>query len=653
MAFPFKQKKTATVRSAICVGGWVDPKTKKHHQLRHRGPEHILVYAPTRSGKGVSLIIPTLQMLENESCIITDIKGENWALTAGYRQEVLGHRVLKFDPTCTDGTSCHYNPLKAIRIGTPHEVADALSISQMIVDPDGKGLADHWQKTSNALLGGAILHLLYAQELTDKSLRGLASLLSNPDRPIEETLEAMLTYPHDPELTHGWRNLSGEPTQTNQVIAQSAREALNKSEAERSGVLSTAMSFLSLYRDPIAAEMTATSDFEIDDLMNSETPISLYLVIPPSSISRVRPLVRLMLTQFVSRLTEKMEFENGQGKTPHKWPLTLLFDEFPAFGKLSVIKDAIAFTAGYGIRMMLITQDILQLHESYGREESLSSNCHIRIAFAPNNIQTAEMLSKMCGNITVYRQSMSYSGDRMSVSMRNVQVNETETQRPLLAPDEVSKLPPERMLVFIAGKNPILGTKYFFYEDPVMLARTKIPPPGSPAEQPEPVAAEAPPPATGKGTWIGRLFGNSVKNPKTEASKAEVILGVNAHLPAAGENPEETTGEAAGAAQGLDEDTDLTPSEEGVPDTLEAFLDEAYAQMEEADEEENENEPEVLTETDDDDAMAAIFAEVVVDSLPPGVDPEALIDELDEAPALPEPPPPMPLTSEKRRVFED
>uniref|UniRef100_UPI0022EBDAB5 type IV secretory system conjugative DNA transfer family protein n=1 Tax=Listeria seeligeri TaxID=1640 RepID=UPI0022EBDAB5 len=91
---------------------------------------------------------------------------------------------------------------------------------------------NHWEKTSHALLVGAILHVLYAGE--DKTLRGVANFLSDPASPFELTLHRMMTTPH---LGYG----------PHPVVASAAREVLNKSDNERSGVLSTAMSFLGLY----------------------------------------------------------------------------------------------------------------------------------------------------------------------------------------------------------------------------------------------------------------------------------------------------------------------------------------------------------------------------------------------------------------------
>ena len=255
--------------------------------LRHDGAEHVLCFAPTRSGKGVGLVVPTLLSWPGAS-IVHDIKGENWELTAGLRARF--GRVLLFDPT--NANSAAYNPLLEVRKGE-WEVRDVQNVAEVLVDPEGSlEKRNHWEKTSHSLLVGAILHVLYAE--TDKTLAGVAAFLSDPGRPIESTLSAMMTTPH-----------LGEKG-PHPVIASAARELLNKSDNERSGVLSTAMSFLGLYRDPVVAAVTARCDWRIADIVAGAKPTTLYLVVPPSDISRTKPLVRLVLNQIGRRLTEDL-----------------------------------------------------------------------------------------------------------------------------------------------------------------------------------------------------------------------------------------------------------------------------------------------------------------------------------------------------------
>ncbi len=473
------------------VGGWRDPKTGRLRYLTHSGPEHILALAPTRSGKGVGLVIPTLLAWKG-STVVHDIKGENYALTAGYR-ESLGQRILRFSPT-EKGTSCRFNPLNEIRIRTDHENADAQNIATMIVDPDGKGLNDHWAKTGFALLTGVILHVLYAREYPEKSLRTVASILSDPNLDnVDEIFQDMKTYVHDPEGKMGWTDNKGRKTKTHPTVAASAQEMLNKAENEKSGVISTAMSFLALYRDPVVAENTAVSDFTIKSLMGDAKgekipPTSLYLVVPPSDKDRLKPLIRLILNQIVRRLTEDMEFKDGRSVAGYQHRLLLMIDEFPSLGKLDIFAEALAFIAGYGLKAYLITQDVSQLYAAYGRDESIVSNCHVRIAYAPNKVETAEWLSKMLGQttITLGTYSTSLAGGALPYQSGggggiNYQA------RPLLTTDEVMRLQGPlknekgeivqagAMITTVAGFAPVYGEQILYFLDPVFSKRAKIP----------------------------------------------------------------------------------------------------------------------------------------------------------------------------------
>jgi type IV secretion system protein VirD4 len=184
--------------------------------LRDLGQSHVLVFAPTRSGKGAGVVIPTL-LTWPHSVIVHDLKGENWAISAGWRKRA-GHVCLKFDPTDTTGSSVRYNPIEQVRIRTHHEAEDVQNIVHMIVDPDGKGLHDHWVKTGAALLTGTILHILYAEP--NKTLRGVAGLLSDPGVSMQDSIERMLKTEHDPTGAMEWRDYRASSTRTHPIVAE-------------------------------------------------------------------------------------------------------------------------------------------------------------------------------------------------------------------------------------------------------------------------------------------------------------------------------------------------------------------------------------------------------------------------------------------------
>ena len=266
---------------------------------------------------------------------------------------------------------------------------------------------------------------------------------------------------------------------------------LDKEDKDFSGVLSTAKTALALYSDPLVAENISASDFTIQDLVNNERPASLYLVVPPSDKIRLRPLIRLLFTMIVNRLTERMAFE-GSAQKHNKHRLLFLIDEFPSLHRMELFADALSYMAGYGLNAYLITQDIRQIVDQYGPNESIVSNCHIRVAYAPNQYDTAELLSKMTGSTTVQKASFNFSGSRLSPVMNHVNASVDQIERPLMTPDEVMRLRPPRkeghgsteqitapgdMLIFVAGHYPIYGTQMLYFSDPVLRARAELAPP--------------------------------------------------------------------------------------------------------------------------------------------------------------------------------
>ena len=470
--------KAVAASSGVYVGGWLDSKGRQHY-LRHNGPEHVLCYAPTRSGKGVGLVVPTL-LSWGHSAVITDLKGELWSMTAGWRRQHAKNKVLRFEPAAARSSVC-WNPLDEIRLGTQNEVGDVQNLATLIVDPDGKGLESHWQKTSQALLVGVILHALYKAkaEGMPATLPGVDAMLADPNRDTAELWMEMATNAH--------LNAQAHP-----VVAAAARDMMDRPDEEAGSVLSTAKSYLALYRDPIVARNVGRSDFRIRDLMHHGSAVSLYIVTQPNDKARLRPLVRVMVNMIVRLLAGKMDFENGRLLAHYKHRLLMMMDEFPSLGKLDIMQESLAFMAGYGIKCYLICQDINQLKSretGYGHDESITSNCHIQNAYPPNRVETAEHLSKLTGQTTVAKEQVTTSGRRTSALLGQVSRTIQEVQRPLLTLDECLRMPgPLKseagdivkagdMVIYVAGHPAIYGRQLLYFQDPVFQARAAIPAP--------------------------------------------------------------------------------------------------------------------------------------------------------------------------------
>lgn len=478
------------------IVGAVEYKNKPKY-LIHDGAEHILTYAPTRSGKGVGLIVPTLTTWKH-SVIATDIKGELWSMTAGYRKKYLNNIVMKFEPAAID--SVKWNPFDEIRVGTVDEVADAQSLALLIVDPQGKGLDGqdaHWKKTSYSLITGCILFLLEkkSKNESEANMRELDKLLSDTSRPLTELWEEM-------------------KNSKNEIVKQVGQDMLDKPENEGGSIISTAKTELSLYRDPVVAANTSFSNFKVRDLMNHDNPVTLYIVTQPKDIQRITPIFRLLINMIIRvnvsdftfqqdkpkelKLYQKVirimqgkpiqEFASIRGKGNYKHRLLMMLDEFPSLGKMDIVQTALAYCAGYGIKCYLITQDLAQLQDKYGKNEAITSNCHIQNAYAPNKVETAEYLSKQTGETTIVEEHINES-DSGFLGKKTHSKSIQYTKRALLTPDECMRLKGAEkdrngmiekageMLVFVAGYPAIKGIQPLYFKEPVWQARAAILPP--------------------------------------------------------------------------------------------------------------------------------------------------------------------------------
>ena len=465
--------------AGVYVGGWTDRQGRTHY-LRHDGPEHCIVIAPTRSGKGVGNINTTL-LSWPASCAVYDEKGELWELTAGWRAGPADNTGIRLEFGAV-ANSAGFNFLEEVRLGTPHEVADAQNIAQMLCDPLGKGLDDHWQKTSFALLTGLILHTLYKHGAKGEtaSLADVAHALSDPEQPADALWLEMVENLH-------------LKTGPQPVVAAAGRDMIDREARERGSVLSSAKTYLTLFQDPLIARNTRRSDFRIIDLMNHARPVSLYIVTSGSDRERLRPLVRLLFTMLARTLMGvKLRFDNGQPVMPHRHRLLLMLDEFPSLGRMPVIEDALPKCAGYGIKCFLAAQDREQMFSAYGEHQTITGNCHIRIVYAPNERETARWVSDMIGTTTIVKEDVTESGNRMG-ALSHVSRSFHEVSRPLMTPDEIATLKKPRkarggdgkdiiieageMVVFVAGENPIKGTQVLYFLDPVFRRRATIPAP--------------------------------------------------------------------------------------------------------------------------------------------------------------------------------
>lgn len=416
--------------------------------LTDSGENHLLLVAPTRSGKGVAVIIPSL-LSWRESAIILDPKdGENADVTATWRG-TLGDVAL-FTP-CKAPQAC-INVLDTIRLGTHQEFGDAQLIAQSLVAPEKMGEESatslHFRELAALLLTATILHVCYTARRT--SLAGVWEFLTQHQTSLADCLTLMATTQHTSQGVH-------------QAIASMTTAIANISgDRELSSVWTTAIRPLTLYNDPLIAASTDTSTLDLDALQYGPVPLSLYLIAPsPMQLGRLHSLYRVILDVAMSRLMEH---------PVRTWQQRLLFvgDELPWYGYTRAIDKGVAVMAGYGMKGLFVTQDLPSLEQVYGKETALWGNTHAKIFYAPLNDLTAKRISEnLMGRGTIDHPVASHQNGMLG----NRSVSFQHVARALLTTDEVMELDPALTIIRLGGVKPILCGKVNYRFDPFFQRR--------------------------------------------------------------------------------------------------------------------------------------------------------------------------------------
>jgi type IV secretion system protein VirD4 len=468
----------------VFLGEWYDEKTKIREFLRDVADTHIGLYAPTRTGKGVGILTPAL-LTWSQSAVVNDPKGELFAQTSGYRKHVLKQRIYRFDPLCVDGTGACFNVLDFIRLRTDYEVADAQNAAMIICDPQGQGLdtgndSDHWKKTSVAFLTGVILHVLYSREIPQdkKNLAGIDEFLADPRRSLAEMYELMETYEHDPGFERGWTTLDGVLTATCPAVSSAAADQRKRPEDEAGSVMSSMQSYFAIYRDPIVKLNTSHSTFSMEDLMYAKRAATLYLINNPNMMERIRPIIRLVINTIMTTFCGSINFdENNREIKPYKNKLLMVMDEFTStLGKMSILANGIAFVAGYGIKLIIVVQDIAQLKGTYGDNDakSITANLQTEIIFATKSEESADLFSKMLGSRTKRIETHSWEYGMFGRGHRKT-ISEQYSAMPLLEPAQIQAIPDTDMVVMVTGISPIYAKKFQYYDEGFLKKRLKPP----------------------------------------------------------------------------------------------------------------------------------------------------------------------------------
>ncbi|QTN20857.1 type IV secretory system conjugative DNA transfer family protein [Brevundimonas sp. AJA228-03] len=426
------------------------------------GPEHVMLYAPTRTGKGVGVVIPNL-LAWPDSVVVLDIKRENFLATAGYRAEA-GQTVHLFDPLARDGRTARFNPLGHVDRADPIAVLDELQRMAVMLFPGHDRADPFWAeaaRTGFIGVGGYVA--------------------ATPERPftlgeIFRQLTAGDARARLPRILAA-RERDGRPLPGPVVAALT--DFTSSSENTFASVRQSITTRMGLWLNPRVDAATSASDFDLRDLRGGR--LSLYLGATPDNMLRIQPLYALLFQQLVDLNSRALP-------GPADRPTLIVLDEFARLGPAPVLAHAFAWVAGYGLRLLAVLQSPSQLRAIYGPDvaEEVMTNCGVEIVFAPKELKIAQELSDRLGAYTTDGRSRSRPTG-LSQGRRSTTVS--DQRRALMLPQELMQLPQTALIVLKAGLPPIRGRKIAYFRERVFLRRLR------PAPDLVPVAAPTSPPA--------------------------------------------------------------------------------------------------------------------------------------------------------------
>jgi len=473
--------------------------------MRWKSSEFLALGAPTRSGKGVSIVIPNLMEWE-ESCVVLDIKQECFDFTSKYRKEVLGQKVYLFNPF--DFKTHRYNPLAYIDMtNRATRDNDLLDFVNLLYPMEGNDVTIFFnQLAQNLFIGLAYLYRDLA--LTERgknflkennlevewSMRGILKLSAGfqlkIENPEEENIEDGIENSEEDSTEPGEENTEEEQNdikgfeqtfeylEYHGIVSPATKEKLNSyfeinSDNQKSGVMSSFNAPLMIYRNEPIATATANNDFDLRDLRKKK--MTIYIGITPNKLAIARPILNIFFSQLLSVNTNELPQKNAE----LKYSCLLLMDEFTSIGNMPILKKGVSYIAGYGLRIMIIFQAISQLEtpvpDGYGKEGAniLLQNMGVKIYFTPNEYTEAEKISKRLGDTTVKVKSKSYSHGKLLGDGASSSHSVSEQKRALMLPQELMELSQDKALVMMNYAKPILCDKAYYYNDEYFINKFK------------------------------------------------------------------------------------------------------------------------------------------------------------------------------------
>lgn len=430
------------------------------NMLVYGGPEHMILYAPTRSGKGVGVVVPNL-LNWPDSTVVLDIKKENWNLTAGFRKEQGGQDVYLFDPLEPNGKTHCWNPLSSVRRGHDSQIDDLQKISSLFIPQNSKDpFFDLSARNAFVGVGGY--------------------LAETPELPFTlGEIYRQLTMSGD--FVKKYRDILKERAESSRPLSPHTVSVLNdflsKSENTFESVKSTITAHLGIFANPIIDRATSRSDFDFADLRKRR--MSIYVGITPNNLDRLAPIISLFFQSCADANTNTLPEHDPELK--HK--VLMCLDEFAALGEMQSFKKGISFFAGYNLKVLTVLQTPAQLADIYGQEGASSyiENAGVEVIFTPKSIKEAKNISERLGTFGADASSESKAKFGMGGKGKTPTISTSIQGRALMLPQELTAMPQTDAIVLIAGHPAVQAKKIRYYAEQVFLDRTKYKAPDIPS----------------------------------------------------------------------------------------------------------------------------------------------------------------------------
>ncbi len=422
--------------------------------LTARGQQFVLLAAPTRSGKGVGVVIPNL-LNYPDSVVVFDLKLENFRFTSGFRASH-GQKVYLFAPFSEDRRTHRWNMLDAASREVNFRVGDVLAIGQVFYPGDCDPREKFWNDNARNLFLAFVLYLMETPGLPC-TMGEVFRQSSGKGKQLKEHIQGFITE----------RSSSKIPL--SEECLDAFGRFLSSPENTLGNIISTFNAPLLVFANPLVDAATSVSDFDIRQLRKERT--SIYVGIQPSRLGDAALLVNMLFSQIINLNTKELPENNPD----LKYQCLLILDEFAALGKVSVIAKANAYISGYNVRLLTIIQSVSQLEAIYGPAETrtLVTNHALQILYPPREQKDAKEYSEMLGYMTLKSISTGVSRPRGFGQAGSSSENSSDQRRALMLPQELKEMPQSQQIILMENTKPILCEKARYFEDPRFIDRLK------------------------------------------------------------------------------------------------------------------------------------------------------------------------------------